>query len=247
MAKKSAKSKGFRKQTGKKPYLSKRDIVLLCLLVAALAVAAILLFRYDDGALKVQDGAVVTEGDNWLIVNGSGTRGGARYFKLGEVGDLDGFERKSNPSLADANLPEYVYAAQAEDAPIQTVRVGTSHRSAAALAEYTVSMLAQMDTAEAGPVQEGEFGGQAAHYFIYTTSPAESGEAAEADETANADGEDDAPYHRELCGYLDASHESCIILRVASGADSLDACANEDALLEQFEQAVAAVTVDEGK
>ena len=64
MAKKSAKSKGYRRQSAKKPYLSKRDIALLCALIVAIAVGAFFLFRYDDGAVKVQDGAVVTEANH---------------------------------------------------------------------------------------------------------------------------------------------------------------------------------------
>ena len=82
MAKKSAKSKGFRRQTARKPYLSKKEIIALCVIAAALIVGAILLFRYDDGALKVQDGAVVADGDNWLIVNGAAARGPPRQRAL---------------------------------------------------------------------------------------------------------------------------------------------------------------------
>ena len=94
MAKKSAVSKGYRKQAAKKPYLSKRDIAIVCVIVALVAVGAFFLFRYDDGALKVKDGAVVTEGDNWLIANGSNARGGARYYRLGEIGEIDGCSRE---------------------------------------------------------------------------------------------------------------------------------------------------------
>ncbi len=243
MAKKSAKSKGFRKQTGKKPYLSKRDIVLMCVLLAALTVASILLFRYDDGALKVQDGTVVTEGDNWLIVNGSGTRGGARYFKLGEASDLDGHDREARPTSTDPNIPEYVYTAQAEDAPIQAVHIAGSHRGAKALADNTAAMLAQVETAEVGAVQALEVGDRTVHYFIYASSPSENdGETAEA-----ADAESEAPYHRELCGYFDASHDSCVVIRVESGADTPEACADDDAMIARLEQAVGAVTLEEGK
>ena len=171
MAKKSAVSKGFRKQTGKKPYLSKRDIILLCVLVAALAVASILLFRYDDGALKVQDGKVATDGDNWLIVNGSNTRGGTRYFKLGEVGALEGYDRATEAVLSDENLPDYVFTAQAEDAPIQKITVSTSHASAEAMAKYAASMLSTVETAQVGEVQSADIGSATAHYFLYAASP----------------------------------------------------------------------------
>ena len=46
--------------------------------VVAVIIAAFFLFRIDDGALKVKDGNVMTDGDNWLIVNGSNARGGVR-------------------------------------------------------------------------------------------------------------------------------------------------------------------------
>ena len=93
MAKKSAKSKGYRKTITKKPYLGKKDIIWLCVIVALLAVGAFFLFRYDDGALKVQDGAVLADGDNWLIADGSNVRGRSRYYKLGEIGELEGYAR----------------------------------------------------------------------------------------------------------------------------------------------------------
>ena len=114
--KKSAKSKGYRRQNAKKPYLSKRDIAVLCILLVAIAIGAFFLFRYDDGALKVKNGEVVTDGDNWLIVNGSNARGRARYFKLGEVGEIDGYTREKSALATDVNVPQYVYTPEARDA-----------------------------------------------------------------------------------------------------------------------------------
>ena len=67
MAKKSAKSKGFRKSVEKKPYLSKKDIIILCVVLVAVAIGAILLFTYDDGALKVKDGKIVRPFDRTTI------------------------------------------------------------------------------------------------------------------------------------------------------------------------------------
>ncbi len=174
MAKKSAKSKGFRKQSGKKPYLSKRDIALLCVLVAAVAVAAIFLFRYDDGALKVQDGKVVTEGDNWLIVNGSNTRGGRRYYKLGEVGELDGYTREAQPSLTDANVTEHVFTAQDEAAAIDTVTISASHATAQALSAYAADTMRALQGAEVTDVRQEEIGGKTVHVFGYAVAPAEA-------------------------------------------------------------------------
>ena len=173
MAKKSAKSKGFRKQSAKKPYLSKRDIVLLCLLLVAVAIGAFFLFRYDDGALKVKDGEVVTEGDNWLIVNGSNTRGGRRYFKLGEVNAPEGCDLEKTPVLTDANLSEYVITPQAEGEVYDRVTLSSSHASAEALSNYAASTLAGLEGTEVGEVQSGEIHATAARYFFYTSAPVE--------------------------------------------------------------------------
>ena len=247
MAKKSAKSKGYRKQNGKKPYLSKRDIVLLCLLVAAVVVAAVLLFRYDDGALKVKDGAVVTEGDNWLIVNGSNTRGGQRYYKLGEVGELEGYERKAEPTLANANVTEYVFTA--EDAPIKTVTVSTSHASAQALSRYTAGTLSELKGTEVSDVQSAQMGGREVQYFTYTAAPSEEAEKADdateegAEEPEEAS--DESPYHSAILGYIDAGHDSCVIARLEGGADTAEACPDEAALLEALEKALGVVTLEE--
>ena len=249
MAKKSAVSKGFRKQTGKKPYLSKRDIILLCVLVAALAVASILLFRYDDGALKVQDGKVATDGDNWLIVNGSNTRGGARYFKLGEVGALEGYDRATEAVLSDENLPDYVFTAQAEDAPIQKITVSTSHASAQALSRYTAGTLSELKGTEVSDVQSAQMGGREVQYFTYTAAPSEEAEKADdateegAEEPEEAS--DESPYHSAILGYIDAGHDSCVIARLEGGADTAEACPDEAALLEALEKALGVVTLEE--
>ncbi len=263
MAKKSAKSKGYRKQKGKKAYLSKRDIVMLCILLVALAVASVLLFRYDDGALKMKDGAVVTDGDNWLVVNGSNTRGGQRYYKLGEIGELEGYSREAMPGTSNPNVSEYVFSA--EDDAIETVTVSTSHASAKALCDYTADSLATLAGVEVGPVQTAKLGGREASYFFYHTAPAEaeeaeaaeakeaeeapadagSDEAAEAEQPAEPEGDADAPYHSAVYGAIDAGHKSCVVFRLDGGADSADACPGEDALLAMLEKAIGAVALEE--
>lgn len=270
MAKKSAKSKGYRKASAKKPYLSKRDIALLCVLVAAIAIGAFFLFRYDDGALKVKDGAVVTEGDNWLIVNGSNTRGGRRYFKLGEIGEIEGYDRETGASLSDANLPEYTFTTDSAEAAADTVTVSCSHSGAEALAKYAAASLSGIEGADVGETQSADLNGQAAQYFFYAVAPSEAEEAEGADEEATEAAEaeaeeqvdeadtdaDEAPaegeaeasetvYRKTLCGYLDAGHDSCVILRLERTTDSADAYPTDEAMLAALEEAVKAVTLEE--
>ena len=233
-----------------------------------LVVGAILLFSYDDGALKTKGGAIVDKGENWLIVNGSNTRGGTRYFKLGEVGALEGYDRATEAVLSDENLPDYVFTAQAEDAPIQKITVSTSHASAEAMAQYAASMLSTVETAEVGEVQSADIGSATAHYFLYASSPetsaeaesseensadeafpsGESAEPSEAEEVESNQPSDPAapaqPYGKTLSGYVDAAHDSCVTFRVESAADTPDALPDDDALLSALESALAAVTLE---
>ena len=265
MARKSAKSKGYRKQAAKKPYLSKRDIAILCVLIVAVAIGAILLFRYDDGALKLKDGAVVTEGDNWLIVNGSNVRGRARYFKLGEMGEIEGYTREAHGIITDANVPEYAFTPVDEAAGITSITATASHSGAEALAKFGTESLAAIEGTSVGDTVEADINGHMVQYYIYTSEYAVAEEAEEAaEEAADAsEGSDEAAedadtaaddtaaapnrFTKSLSGYFDAGHDSCIAIHVESSAESADGYLADDALTEALAQAVMAVTLEEGK
>ena len=272
MAKKSAKSKGFRKQSAKKPYLSKKEIAILCVIAALLAVGAFFLFRYDDGALKVKDGVVAVDGENWLIANGSNVRGRARYFKLGEIGEIEGYSRETSAQAADANVPEYVFKPAQADGGDTTVTVTCGHGSAEAMAKYARSMLDGVEITAAGEIQSAEMAGQAVRYYSYATdytalseaSDAEAGDAAQAGygnedqaaeagtgDAAQASGgnedqtaEADSRYSRSVAGYVDAAHECCVVVNVVSRGDSDGDCLPDEALTALLEKAVAAVKLD---
>ena len=123
-AKTSARSKGYRKTVQKKPFLTKKEIIALVAIVAAIALA-ILLFNllYDDGSLDVVDGVVQTENfDNSVIVQdhiGDETK----YFKVAEVGEIEGYTREREENSANANLATFVYTPEDETSPIDYIRV----------------------------------------------------------------------------------------------------------------------------
>lgn len=205
MAKKSAKSKGFRKYETKKPYISKQDIIKVCCLLVLLGIGAFFLFRYDDGALKVQNGTVVTGGDNWLIVDGSKAQGRARYFKLGEIGEIDGYARKKQALVTDANIPEYVFTPESDDTGVSSITVVTSHNTSEVLAKYAMTAIGEMDGTEIGELQTADMGGRKVYCYTYITdreaagasegtseeTPAETAsEEAPAEETAEAASEE---------------------------------------------------------
>ena len=273
MAKKSARSKGYRKQNTKKPYLSKRDILILCIAVVLLAIGAFFLFRYDDGALKIKDGAVVTEGDNWLIVNGSNVRGRARYFKLGEIGDVAGCAREAGALLTDPNVPQYVFTPEGAETDTLSLSVTSSHSPAQALAETNQKVWSALENYTVGEVHTAQIAGQTLQLCTYDIAPAAEAEqedaaseapteaepepqAAECAEEAPAEGSDEASeadgaeesaplYSRSLVGYLDASHESCVVFLADSRAESPDDCLDEEALTALLESAVKAMTLEE--
>ena len=88
MAKKSAVSKGYRKTIKKKPFLTKKEIIILCSLVAVIVVGLILFNTfYSDGYLRVKD---VRQDD---VVAYATSRLSNRYVKLAEAKQLDGFHR----------------------------------------------------------------------------------------------------------------------------------------------------------
>lgn len=182
MAKKSAVSKGYRKQTGKKPFLTRKETIMLCVIVAVLIIAFTVLLRYDDGALKLNNGVVVTEGDNWLIVNGNARGRNARYFKIGEAGDIDGYTRESQNGLYGANTPEYIYTPDDETSGAPVIGVSTyPNVKAADLADYYARTIGESTglNNEVSDVQTA--GGDIAYtWFSYTSQrvPEDAAEAA---------------------------------------------------------------------
>ena len=247
MAKKSAVSKGYRKQAAKKPYLSKKDIAIVCVIVALVAVGAFFLFRYDDGALKVQDGAVVTEGDNWLIANGSNVRGGTRYYRLGEIGEIDGYSREKGALSSDANVPEYTFAPAGEEKGNVSLTVTCGHGSAEAMAKYAHSLMETSQAITAGEVQTGQLGGRDARWYSYDTdlTAAESAQQDAQDAFAGIEKDDGNRYSRAVAGYIDASHGCCVIFRAVSRGDTQADCLDPEALQALVEKGVEAVKVEE--
>ena len=274
MAKKSAVSKGYRKQTGKKPFLTKKETIMLCVIVAVLIIAFTVLLRYDDGALKLNNGVVVTEGDNWLIVNGNARGRNARYFKIGEAGDIEGYTRESQNGLYGANTPEYIYTPDDETSGAPVIGVSTyPNVKAADLADYYARTIGESTglNNEVSDVQTA--GGDIAYtWFSYTSQrvPEDAAEAAsevvdeaaqavsdvaeaasEVAETASEVVEDSVEEEinasRVISAYIDSAKNGTVIVDVRSSASSLDACMSEEELRDVLNTAISALTLDTAK
>ena len=261
MAKKSAKSKGYRKTPEKKPYLTKRDIKLLCAFVAIIVIVVVAFALYDDGALKVEDGAIVGMEDNWLVANG-GTSQRPRYYKLGEAGELSGYSMDSSFASDASLIRDIYYYPEAEDNPVDYVSMGASQVKAAELAETVSTTLSGIEGCEVSEVRTGESNGLGYTYYGYTlqytsTDPSEAEDDAAAEATAVPDGEADTSgeaadaadaepnrFSQAVNGYIEADRDSCIIIHAVNEVDSPDDYLPEDDLIAVLEQAVAAVTLE---
>ena len=258
MAKKTAKSKGYRKAAQKKPYLSKKDITILCVLIVVLAIGAILLFTYDDGALKVKDGKIVDPGENWLIVNGN-LKGGHRYFKLGEAGEIPGYTMEPQPFVSDDNLHQFNYKPEDEGGAVTGITLSASAYDPARLAEANAKMVASVKDSEVSDVATDKAGDMEYTYYTYTHAyyaapeTEDNAEEAPAEEQAEVPAEeasdDQAPNHFEqaMNAYLPAAHDGSVIITVTAEADSADSYLTEDQLKETLNQAIAAVTLEAEK
>ena len=224
MAKKSAISKGYRKPIEKKPYLSKRDITILCILLAVLAVAAILLFTYDDGALKVKDGVIVDRGENWLVVNGS--TNGRRYYKLAELGAMDGYTLEPTVSEYDENIVTYTYT-PVEEGPVTSITVSGVPAKPERAAEYYHSLFTGLDATDVTSGVDGSA-------FTVQSSPADEN----AEQTTGK-------FQKAWHSYFSAAHDSSIGIVIQASADTEEALNIDDQMSDLTFKTLHALTLEE--
>lgn len=128
-AKTSARSKGYRKTEQKKPFLTKKDILWLCAIVAAIALA-IVLFNvfYDNGALPMADGAPVVNNAEESLILKSVSDDETEYFKLAEVGEVAGYRREQTPDTSDPNVLRYYFYPEDEASRLTSIRISGGAR-----------------------------------------------------------------------------------------------------------------------
>ena len=229
MAKKSAMSKGYRKNVEKKPYLSKKEISILCVIVAVLLVGAILLINYDDGALKQKDGKIVDRGENWLVVNGSSN--GRRYFKLAELGAMDGYTLEPTVSQTDENIVTYTYT-PVEEGSVTSITVSGVHAKPERAANYYHSMFTGFDATDVTSGVDGSA-------FTVKSSPSdEESSQTDADEAA---GKFQKVWHH----YFSATHDSSIGIVIQASADSEEALNIDDQASDLYFNTLHALKLEE--
>ena len=196
-AKTSARSKGYRKTEQKKPFLTKKEIIALVVIVAVIALA-ILLFNllYDDGSLEMVDGVAQTENLETSLITSESIGDEVKHFKVGEVGEIAGYTRERSENTVDANRASYIYRPEDEDSPVDYLRISAGGDTPEQLATTTLRNYSAnptyFGTAPNG-VQETEIDGRTVYYIISTNEyvPQTTEETADTDAEA-ADAEDAA-------------------------------------------------------
>ena len=196
-AKTSARSKGYRKTEQKKPFLTKKEIIALVVIVAVIALA-ILLFNllYDDGSLEMIDGVAQTENLETSLITSESIGDEVKHFKVGEVGEIAGYTRERSENTVDANRASYIYRPEDEDSPVDYLRIsagGDTPEQLATTALWNYSANPTYFGTAPNGVQETEIDGRTVYYIISTNEyvPQTTEETADTDAEA-ADAEDAA-------------------------------------------------------
>lgn len=253
MAKKSAMSKGYRKTVKKKPFLTKKEIIELIVIVAVILLGIVLFnIFYDDGFIKEN---AIQQGD---IVAYASTDLRDRYFKVGTIGEMEGYtldERAEDATPIEA----YTFTPEGEADNVTSFSVSGSFVNAELLANSTLSYMSGIESnfSEIMPatIQDHE-----AYVFSYNYSEYDAtyGEAAVEEPVEEAAGETEAveateaeteeePAHNKfsqnLTAYIavDESHTLCLHIYRKGGDESFYLA--DDQIVDYVQQFSSAFTL----
>lgn len=249
MAKKSAMSKGYRKTVKKKPFLTKKEIIELIVIVAVILLGIVLFnIFYDDGFIKENE---VQQGD---IVAYASTDLRDRYFKVGTIGEMEGYtldERAEDATPIEA----YIFTPEGEADNVTSFSVSGSFVNAEMLAGSTLSYMSgiESDFSEIMPTTIQDHN---AYVFSYNYSeydatygeaaveePAEETEVVEAAEAETE--EEPAPnkFSQNLTAYIavDDSHTLCLHIYRKGGDESFYLA--DDQIVDYVQQFSSAFTL----
>lgn len=218
MAKKSsAKSKGYRKTVQKKPYLTKKEIIITACIAAALILALVLFNAfYDDGSLKVRKGQVQVS-ENSLVLNAGSSKYPA-YYKVGQLADIDGYSLTSRTNSTDANVREYIYYPEGESA-IDLISINTYSYDASVFTSVANQTYAGDSTKSVSELKTIDDDGHAVSYLTVSVLEAE-----EATQTSEEISEESiaavTEYGQSLHAYVNVNTDQTIYILVRNEAES---------------------------
>lgn len=186
MAKKtSAASKGYRKNVKKKPFLTKKEIIALIVIVAVIVLAVVLFNVLYNPYISPKD----VQSDDIITYASATTKD--KYVRLGSVTGLDGYTRESSIST-ESPVGSNSYTPVDESSPMTYFSVSGAVVSPASMIDYMYSYYKPFADS-IGEVIETEVNGHTAYICSFTMSEyveeeaAEDGEASATDETAETE------------------------------------------------------------
>lgn len=206
--KKSAMQKGYRKQVKEKPFLTKKDIKSLIIIVAVIVLGVVLFnLLYDDGFMSAKQ---VQAND---LVTYASTDNRSRYKKVAEIGEKEGFVRTST-ATESSPIGTYVFEPEAAEDNLSSFSVGASFVNAASLADSFIAY-AEAAGVEVMEPTETTINGKTAYVFAYEAayySQANDPEYVEG-ETVDVSTKEDNTFEQHISAYIDIEGTHTISLQ----------------------------------
>ena len=192
MAKKSsAASKGYRKTVKKKPFLTKKEIIALIVIVAVIVLAVVLFNVLYNPYISAKD----VQSDDIITYATASTKD--KYVRLGSVTDLDGYTRESTIST-ETPVGVNTYTPVDENSSMTNFTVSGAVVSPASMIDYMYAFYKPYADS-VGEIIETEVDGHTAYICSFTMSEYVDEDAAETEAPATEEAaEDEAPADETL-------------------------------------------------
>lgn len=215
--------------------MPKDQLIKVCVIAGIVILAIVLFFvlrdKYD-GHLDVVDSLPVTQSDNWVVAN-TGTTAAPRYYKIGEMGEVEGYTREY-----DASSRMQMMTGADETLGVTSAYVMAANGEYSTLAENVRTNLSSyMTGAVLGDMDESDVNAHPARGFFCQYSYPESNP-----ETGEQTGQTN--YTSGYYVYLKAGRGQSILCYVGSSSNDESAMANEETLKAQAIKIAQSVAVD---
>lgn len=234
MAKKSAKSKGYRNYEKKKPFLTKKElialIIILAVVIAAFALINWLPTRGFVRAAKVQEGDITAYASTDMK---------DYYLKMGTINEYDGYTMEVVEG-GGANVTYKFYPEEEGDIEYFSVT------GAVADAEKLVNSVRAMES-ETLPFYdtvETELNGMKAFVYAYSSS---SYVAPEGEEEADTEDQEPNTFYQSVGAYMSYDEGHSISLHVVLDGDNEGVLVSEEDMVDfiaPFANAISVYTKD---
>lgn len=234
MAKKSAKSKGYRHYQKDKSAASEKEFRTIMIgLIAFVAIIVIVMVGikiYDNiGLIKVKDSVIQNVEDNWIIKN-TGTNSKPAVFKMAEMSPVEGYTVVTPERAVQYTQANY-YEAEDETNPIQKYYVVVASGNYDEIPYRTYDSMASLGTIiNQSEIKTGEMAGLKYSYYTLQYS---------ADQSEAQDGSD-IRYNESLNAYFESKFEGySILISVGNEVADENSFNSEEDLMALLEKAAA--------